>query len=312
MPTLVNSVISIVAHNSGRIHVAPLRYGAGGSGSNGHSETASERIWAVSVFNSFWSNPVPTPPAKTNAVAVEAADEQRSEGTGPVAIAGGETADHDVDAPAVLDLAPVRRAFARDVGRPESLRHHAFEILLVGGVEQGLPVTDLMRRDEPVVALLDELIEQSPPVLVGDLDRVVAVDLEHVEHHQRGLAGVALQQLEPGTALIVEHHQFGIEDRRAGVDARCQFAQFGIGGGDVVQVRGLQANATTVDEGERSIAVPLDLVRPTIVVAREHAEPGLHRRDRERQRHVESVPDRHRRPSTRVLPTGSSTPSPTC
>ena len=67
-----------------------------------------------------------------------------------------------------------------------------------------------------------------------------------------------------------------------------------------MQVRRLQANATVVDEGERPVAVPLDLVRPTIVVAREHAEPGLHRSDRERQRHVESVPDRHRRRSTRV------------
>ena len=47
-----------------------------------------------------------------------------------------------------------------------------------------------------------------------------------------------------------------------------------------------------VDEGERAVAVPFDLVGPTGIVGRELAQRGLHRGDGKLQRHDASVPDR--------------------
>ena len=58
------------------------------------------------------------------------------------------------------------------------------------------------------------LAEQPAAVLVRQRDRVVVVDRQHVEDVERGLAlvdGVALDQLEPGPALVVEHDELAVE-----------------------------------------------------------------------------------------------------
>ena len=101
-----------------------------------------------------------------------------------------------------------------------------------------------------------------------------------------------LQQLEARPALIVEHDELAVEDRRSGLHTLGQVGQFGILGGHVVEVGRLQPHAAVTDECERAVSVPLDLVCPVGVVDGKRAERRLHRRNGERQGHEPSVPDR--------------------
>ncbi len=292
----MNSVISIVARSSGRIHVAPLRYGGGGGGSNGHSATASERICAVSDSSRRWLKPVPTPPANTN--------------TSPSKRPTSSEPKVPVRLPSPVVNPPIttstRRRFLTlrqfgerlpgTYGRPESLRHHAFEILLVGGVEQGLHRrrSGGPRRTSCRPARRADRAVAADPRTAGRSCRGRRPGARRTPPAPPGGRGAAAVRTAAGPA---SSSTTSSASRIA--DSACtpvgQVAQLGIVGGDVVQVRRLQPDAPVVDERERAIAVPLDLVRPALVVAGKRAEPGLHRSDRERQRHVASVPDRHPR-----------------
>ena len=222
----MNSAISTVAVSTGSTHVAPRRYAVGGGGSNGQSSVLIERSRSVSDCSSAWLKPVPTPPANARAVLTgdRLADEQRPERAGSVAVAGGEPADRQVDAAAVLHLAPVLGPLAGPIGRAELLGDHAFEALDPCRLEQRLAVADAVRRDHPVVARFDELFEQAASILVRQVDRVGAADGQHVEQLQHGLPlrsdPAVLHELEARVAVVVEHDQLAVEDRVGSVDRR--------------------------------------------------------------------------------------------
>ncbi len=83
--------------------------------------------------------------------------------------------------------------------------------------EQFGAAADPMRGHQPARARLDQLIEQPSPILVGQADRVVVVDPQHVEDVQGPRPFVALDQFETGSAVVVEHDELGVEDRDVGV-----------------------------------------------------------------------------------------------
>ena len=274
-PMLVNSVSSISARSSGRTHVASRQVLArrarveralgGGQGAQPPAQVVERRLVEPGAHAAG---------ELQAAVVARPADEQRPERPGAVAAAGAEPADHHLGADPVLDLAPLLGALARRVGGAEALGHHPFQAALGGGGHQRRAVTDAVRRHEPVGARFDEAGEQLAALLVRQADRVGAVDREHVEHVEHGLGVVALQRLEARPAGVVEAHDLAVEHGPPGVHRILQTVELGVLGGDVEQPAALQAQRAAVDEGQRAVAVPLDLVGPVVVVrlARQRAE----------------------------------------
>ena len=131
-----------------------------------------------------------------------------------------------------------------------------------GGGQQLGAIADAMGGHHPVVAGLDEIGQQPPSILVRQLDRVLSLDREHIEDVERDLPFVALDELEPRPAVVVEHHQLAVEDRPPGVDTVGEIPELGPLRRHVEQVARLQADAAVVDERERAVTVPLDLVGP--------------------------------------------------
>ena len=123
-------------------------------------------------------NPVPTPPANTSTPVDEAPDEQRAERRRPVAGARRVAADHDLDLESVLDLAPVSRALPGGTWLPSRLAITPSSPWATVASTRAAPSPTRWRRHDPVRARLDDVGEQPPPVLVGQVDRVVAVDDE--------------------------------------------------------------------------------------------------------------------------------------
>ena len=286
----MNSVISTSARSSGRTQVAWRVYSRGGVGVNGQSAVRRSSNRRPHHFQRALAETGTDASGEHEVVTRRTADQDRSERGVPVAAAGREPADHDLDLNPVLDLAPVRRAATRLVDAAEPLGHDTFELLRSGGGDQRGAVADVVGGHDPVPAGCDHLGEQSPPLLVRQRDRVAAVDLEDVEHEVDGLALVALDQLEPWPAEVVEHRQLAVEDRARRIDARRQSADLRPAAADVSERGRLQTGPVAVDEGERAVAVVLDLERPLVVIGRQRAEHALHRHDGERQRH--SGPER--------------------
>ena len=137
-----------------------------------------------------------------------------------------------------------------------------------------------MGRHQPVRSGADEVGQPGAALLVALADHVSAVDRQDVEQVERGLRLVALDQLEPRPALGVEHDQLAVEDRPLGLHAVGQRRQLGVLVRDVVGVRALQPHPPVVDERQRAVAVPLDLVGPPGVVVgqRARARPSSARR----------------------------------
>ena len=290
-PSLVNSAISTRARSSGSTHVAVRATEAGGGGSNGHSATTNPRRRSVRPRKVRWSKPVPTPPANASPVRRGSPDQQRAERVGTVAGAGGEAADRQLDLGAVLDLAPVLGARAGPVARVDPLRDHTFQTLLGGRRHERCTVAEPERRHRPVVSGLDELLEQPAPVQVGEIDGVVAVDLEDVEELDHRLAvradAAALGELEARSPVVVEHDQLAVEDRRPGVHRAGQIRELRPAIGDVVAGGALESHTTVGDVSDRAVAVPLDLEGPVVAVGHGagRAHRRLHRRDREAEGH---------------------------
>ena len=116
----------------------------------------------------------------------------------------------------------MRQSFERVPGRyvvPSRFAITPSSSCVAGRFEQRLAVADAVRRHQPVVARFDELVEQPAALLVRQLDRVGAVDGEHVEQLEDGLPGrthaAVLDELEPRPALVVEHDEFAVEHARS-------------------------------------------------------------------------------------------------
>ena len=71
---------------------------------------------------------------------VEVADEQRTDPIRAPALTDDPSADHELLAPLVLDLAPRRRATTRLVRGVEPFRHHALEAEVEAGRERRVTV----------------------------------------------------------------------------------------------------------------------------------------------------------------------------
>ncbi len=99
-----------------------------------------------------------------------------------------------------------------------------------------------------------------------------------------GLGGVGgvdagLQELEARTAVVVEGDDLTVEDHPPGPQLLAEGAELGKGIGEVVAIPRLDTDTTTVDIRQGANAVPLELVRPGIVVLGQGAQRGQHRPD---------------------------------
>jgi hypothetical protein len=99
-----------------------------------------------------------------------------------------------------------------------------------------------------------------------------------------GQVHAALELLEARTAGVVERHHLAVEDRLAPGQRPPELAQLGVAGRDVVPVAALEPQPAALGVADRPHAVPLDLVRPALVVGGQVAEAGEHRLDLLRHR----------------------------
>ena len=119
----------------------------------------------------------------------------------------------------------------------------------------------------------------------GEDNRAVLVDRQDIEHEERGLPLVALDQLEPRSSLVVDDDELPVEHGPTGRHAARQPGKLRVLVRHIVQVGALQAELPAVDECQRPISVPLDLERPPRFIGRQRPERRLHRRHREAQGH---------------------------
>ncbi len=142
-------------------------------------------------------------------------------------------------------------------------------------------------------ALQLQRLQQPAAVLVAESERRVPVEPQQVEDHVRdgdlahlapdgrvrGQVHARLQALEARPALLVEGDDLAVEDHPLGAHGAAELSQLRIAGGEVGPraAEGLHVPAVEVDH--RAHAVPLDLVAPSVVVARQLARAGLHRLD---------------------------------
>ena len=125
-------------------------------------------------------------------------------------------------------------------------------------------------RGQQLLALLQLRLHQVVAVKVEQIEdvihdgNIVARALDAVA--ARADSGALLHQAERGPALLVERDNLAVENRGARFDVVADGTQLGIGRGQIVLVARDQAQRAAVEEGDRAIAVPLDLVEPLRVV----------------------------------------------
>ena len=118
------------------------------------------------------------------------------------------------------------------------------------------------------------------PLGVGEVDQRVAVEPQQVEDDvvDRGRSAssrrtwslgrqvhAALELLEARPAVL-ERDDLAVEDGLAAAQRPGEAAELGIARRDVAPAAGLELDAPAADVGDRAHAVPLDLVRPVLVV----------------------------------------------
>ena len=222
------------------------------------------------------------------------ADEQRAERRRAVALAREPPADHQLLAPAHLELAPGARPAADLVGAVGALGDQPLEATVRDGRQQRGSRSQLGLGDRPRRALLDEPAEQALSFEVGhrrDVDAIEPEDVEHgVDHGLSGgplgcghrVAGVhaVLQEAEVGPTIGGERDDLAVEDDPVDPQARGQWRQLGEADGGVVAVRRGQTQLAAVAERDGSHAIPLHLVGPAGVVGGRRPGRRPHRLDR--------------------------------
>ena len=226
-------------------------------------------------------------------------DEQRADALPPASLPRHPSADDDVGALDVLDLAPRRRPAARLVRAVQALGDDALQPLRAGGGDEVLPVADHVVGNLPVGAPEVELGEACATLLVGQRHEGVAVEPEEIEDDvgDRRLLRQALrlrlrrdvhpvlQALEARAPLVVERHDLPVEDRAVRAQRAVEAVQLGIALGDVVARPGLQAQPARLGVGDGAHAVPLDLEPPALQVGRQvGGQAREHRHDLRRHR----------------------------
>ena len=255
---------------------------------------------ALSSSRRRWLKPVPTPPANASAVAVPASDEQRPERVRAVAVAGGVAADDDLgraggSSPCaspwtgrpVGSVEPSRLAITPSSSWASVASSSAWPSpMRCAGISQLGPSSTSSR-------------EQPAALLVRQGDRVVAIDGQHVEHEAArppgrsdSLRWISSKRGRPSSSSTTSSPS---RIARCAAELGGERLQLGVARRDVVQVRALQPDLAVVDERDRPVAVPLDLVRPAVVLGGQRArsspssggpgttaptaaDPGSHRR----------------------------------
>ena len=227
--------------------------------------------------------PGPDAAGEHQAVAVLPPDEQRTERRRTVALAVGVSADHHVDASAVLDL----HQFGRALAEPDRCFRGAWPSRLRGPAHRSpparsAPLADPVARHDPVRSRSrragragadgprsgSSIVSCSPTCSTSKM-------------YERGLALVPLQHPKRGspssssTTSSPSRIAFGAGRPSAVQPARGRSSVTSRRAGDCRRTRRRR-------QRERAIAVALDLVRPVVVVGGQPPEHRLHRLDRER------------------------------
>ena len=212
----------------------------------------------------------------------EVAHQQRADPLLAPPLARQPAADHELLAAGVLELQPGAVARAGLVARVEALGDHAFEPLPAGRVEQLRAAARVSLGHPPRRAGELQLGEPLAPLLVGTGEQRFAVEVEHVEDRvdDRGrrlqsLDRVGRADVHPGleaaearAPLLVECDQLAVEQRLAHPELEQQPAHFRVGSSDVVAVAALEPQPAGLRVRERAHAIPFDLERPPLGVAR--------------------------------------------
>ena len=140
------------------------------------------------------------------------AEHERPEAAAAAALALRVAADHELLPAVRLDLQPVAAATALGVARRRPLRHHALEMLFGRRLEQRFAVVERAGELDDRVRR-EQLLEPSPALGQRQVDRRLAVDLEHVEHLVREPAAPLLHRREARPAVRVERHDLAVDDR---------------------------------------------------------------------------------------------------
>ena len=218
-------------------------------------------------------------PRPDELVPVPDAEHERSERPRPPSRAARVTGDHELLQLMHLDLHPVLRSLTRLVRRRRPLRHDPFQTLLSRRLEKRRAVVEDLgdpdirlagdhERPEPLVALDERLVEQG-----------LAVELEKVEEIEDERSGPPLHLREARAALRVEgadlpvDHALGAAKRprkRAGDRLEPPRRLILPGPAD-------EARVSLVNTRDRAVAVPLDLVEPTLASRNVRGQRGQHR-----------------------------------
>src|SRR4051794_23214615 len=140
------------------------------------------------------------------------AEHERTEAAAAPALALRVAADHELLPPVRLDLQPVATAAAFGVARRRALRHHALQTLFGRRLEQRLAVFERAGELDDRIRH-EQLLEPGPALGQWEVDRRVAVDLEHVEHFVRKPSAPLLHRREARPAVRVERHDLAVDDR---------------------------------------------------------------------------------------------------
>jgi hypothetical protein len=134
-----------------------------------------------------------------------------------------------------------------------------------------------------------QLLEDRAALLVRDVEQRAAVGVQHVEGEERDRGrsrGAArprlaadvhppLQPLEARPAVLAEGDQLAVEQHLARTERAADLAHLRIAVGDVALRAALDPHVAPVGPQQRADAVPLDLVAPLRLLARERQVAGL-------------------------------------
>ena len=135
--------------------------------------------------------------------------------------------------------------------------------------------------------------ERRATLAVSAVDQRVPVQPEQIEDHVGDRSGAReapggggranvntrLERREARAPGGVEADDLAVEDRAVRAQRAAEPRELRVALGDLAPVASIEAQASGLRVGERAHAVPLDLVGPRRIVARERGEAGEHRRD---------------------------------
>ena len=198
-----------------------------------------------------------------------------------------EASDHDLLLFDRLDLQPAAAAHAGKVGTLAQLGHDALQLIASSRRVESLSLADDVLGVTDQCRGSQHVLEQALSILEGNLEKALAVGVDHVEDHvleSYGLVGPVLKQLKGRAPLRVHGHDLAVQDRLPGRKQIRQEFQLRILEVDRTSAPSLEGGLAVAYEADQSDAVPLDLEEPAIVVESLVHQAGLHRLECRRHR----------------------------